>query len=146
MAWTTRLFLFALGLAGSGLGCAATALVEPFYVARPAGHEDRLQNHRYVLREARAHPLASEVGRELDLAETWIERADRLVVVDDDARLELYLEAIEGQLVLVRTHYARREAERELEALRAGYEARAQRMKADEATLARPTRQGEETP
>lgn len=127
-------------MAVTPLRCASAPAPLPFELPTPASREDRLQDHRFVLREARAHPLADELGRELDLAETWIKRADRLLMLDDggeDARLDLYLEAIEGQLVLVRTAFARREAEAKLEAVRAAYEAEAARLGADAATLER---------
>ena len=91
--------------------------------------DDKIYDYRTVLRQLRAHPQAEEAGRELDLVEVWLGRVERLQADEEDEELvELYLEAIEGQLVQVRSYYARREAELDLERARASYEARAQKI------------------
>ena len=77
-------------------------------------------------RTLREHPEAKAQGPDLDLADTWITRADRMLTDEDrdEEHLALMLDAIEGQLVMVRTSLTRRDAERRLEAERADYATR----------------------
>lgn len=77
--------------------------------------EDTLRQQRQVHRALSLHPLASEVRGDLDLAAGWLDRAEDLTAGDDEARarLPLLLAAIDGQLVMIKTHYDRDAAERE---------------------------------
>jgi len=94
--------------------------------------DDKLYDYRTILREQRAHPLSAEVARDLDLVEVWLGRAERMIAEkEDEEMLELQLQAIEGQLVQVRSYYARREAELELEGSRASYEDKMKKIKSE---------------
>ncbi len=122
-----RIFFVAsvLGLTSASIGCAGAEMQADEEVA--PSPEDKLYDYRTVLRQLRDTPFADEAGRQLDLAEVWIERAERMAAQEDadEEMLDLQLRAIEGQLVRVRTFYARREAEEALETRRQNY---AQRM------------------
>ena len=74
--------------------------------------QDKLINFRSALRELRAQPLAGEAGPDPDRAERRLADTGR---TDDVA---LVVDAIAGQLVLVRSYYGKRDAEADLESLR----------------------------
>lgn len=121
-----RTFVFACLIALSGAACAGSAkVVDDYQGAKTV--DERLSDMRAVLRNQRGHRFAGEMNAELERAGVWIDRADRMVADGEghSEKVELYLQAIEGQLVLVRSHYARREAEAQLESTRAGYEGKA---------------------
>ncbi len=106
-------------------GCASSSSRDDAYTIAK-GPEERLQDYRAVARSLREHPEALAQGPDLDLADTWITRADRMITDadHDQEHLALMLDAIEGQLVMVRTSLTRRDAERRLEAERADYASR----------------------
>ena len=81
--------------------------------------QDKWINFRSALRELRAQPLAGEAGPDLDRVQAWLDLAERRLAdtgrTDDVA---LVVDAIAGQLVLVRSYYGKRDAEADLESLR----------------------------
>lgn len=111
-------------------GCATTQS------AAQASADDKIYEYRTVLRQQREHPLAAEVGRELDQVDIWLNRAERAASADGGEErelLELQLETIEGQLVQVRSYYARREAELGLERSRSAYETKMNQIQSERA-------------
>ncbi len=93
------------------------------------GPDDKIYEYKTVSRQLRAHPLAAEVARELDLVDVWLTRAERMIADEEDEELlELQLQAIEGQLVEARSHLSRREAEKRLEDSRSSYESRMKKI------------------
>ncbi len=89
--------------------------------------EELLFDYRTTLNTLREEPFAKETARELDMAQIWMERAERLLDAKkpDQAQIDLLLLAVEGQLIQIRSTHARREAEEELERTRGSYETRA---------------------
>jgi hypothetical protein len=107
----------------AGLGCAGGQNPDDEVVQQSV--DDKIYDYRTVLRQLRNDPLAPEAGRELDLVAIWLGRAEQMRAAEEDEQmLELQLKAIEGQLVQVKSLYARRRAEKRLEQERASYEAR----------------------
>lgn len=112
--------------------CASTPSSDEAQIAE-LGPDDKLYEFKTVSRQFRAHPQAAEVARELDLVDVWLVRAERLIADDkkkddDEKLLELQLLAIEGQLVEIGSHFARREAELKLESSRSSYETRMKKI------------------
>lgn len=92
--------------------------------------QEQLIQFRTVLRELRADRFAAEAGPDLDRAESWIATAETRLAArdaDDDGTIPVLVEAIKGQLVLVRSYYGRLVAETELEDTRKDYEHRVTR-------------------
>lgn len=122
------LLLCVLGASALTTGCATSSQQQEFQQSA----DDKLYDYRTILREQRAHPLSAEVARELDLVDVWLGRAERMIAEEEDEEmLDLQLQAIEGQLVQVRSYYARREAELDLEGSRASYEQKMKQIKAE---------------
>ena len=95
--------------------------------------QDELINYRTAIRELRDSPYAKLAGADIDRAEGWLQEAQTRMATDDDdddAKIPLLMKAIHGQIVLVRSFYARREAEDQLEEVRADYEQRTTRQEA----------------
>ncbi len=127
--------LLCMGFAMSVLpACASTPSADEAQLAE-IGPDDKLYEFKTVTRQYRAHELAAEVARELDLVEVWLVRAERLIAQedkkdDDEKLLDLQLQAIEGQLVEIGSYYSRREAELKLEKSRSSYEQRMKKIQA----------------
>lgn len=125
-----RVLLFSLFfalLAPLSIGCGARQQTDEEAAIVELGPDDKIYEYRTVTRQLRAHPLAAEVARELDLVDVWLTRAERMLSDEDDRDrdlLDLQLLTIEGQLIEVRSHLGRREAEEELETSRSSYETR----------------------
>ena len=126
----TRAFFLLLVLAISSplmIGCGGSQQTGEEDAIVELGPDDKIYEYRTVTRQLRAHPLAAEVARELDLVDVWLTRAERMLSDEDDKEsdlLQLQLLTIEGQLIEVRSHLGRREAEEELETSRSSYETR----------------------
>ena len=122
------LLILLVGASVATTGCATSSQQQEFQQSA----DDKLYDYRTILREQRAHPLSAEVARELDLVEVWLGRAERMIAEEEDEEmLDLQLQAIEGQLIQVRSYYAKREAELDLEGSRASYEQKMKQIKAE---------------
>lgn len=74
--------------------------------------QDELIRYRAVLADLRRHPLASEATVDLEKASAWLETAQGKLASDESSeKTRLYLDAIQAQLVKVKSFYARREAQ-----------------------------------
>ena len=95
-----------------GCGHAPVATLSDDAVVAPAV-EDVLRERRQVQQALSSDPLAEEVRPELAQAVAWLDRAEMMAAAEevDAPRLTLLLEAIEGQLVMIKTHFDRRKAE-----------------------------------
>jgi hypothetical protein len=108
--------------------------------------EERIFELRSVHRELSEHPEAKLVARDLDLASSWLERASQLSAdpKHDPARLTLFIQAAEGQLIQIQTFYASKTASSRLEGVRSNYEQRMKNIEAQRQTndrsLAKPSR------
>lgn len=123
------LCLLLVGQIGLSTACASSPRADEENVQQSV--DDKIYDYRTVLRQLRGHEVAAEAARELDLVDLWLDRVERMIADEEDEELiELQLQAIEGQLVRVRSYYARREAELELERARASYEGRMKNIQA----------------
>lgn len=90
------------------------------------------QVERFTLaaQEARQHPKAELVQRELAQVDRWLNQIDATLATEDGdrSRIPLLLEVIEGQLVRVRARFARLEAEDQVSDARERYNAASQRI------------------
>lgn len=100
----------ALGL-GACAGAPQATLADD--AAEPAPAEARVEQDRLVLRALGSHPRAEETRGELARASKWLDQAESLAAAPepDGRRVRLLLDAVEGQLVMVKTWYDRRAAE-----------------------------------
>lgn len=107
------------------MGCQATTQ-RPDDDVTQKSRDELLFDYRVVTRELSASKWAPEVSRDLDLARVWLGRAERLLDEErpDTERVDLLLLALDGQLVRIKTYYARRAEEDELEQTRLRYEQR----------------------
>ena len=84
--------------------------------------DERLVMYRGALRELSDHRYAKSAASDLARAQSWLDSLqNRNIDMDDDDErglFELRLEAIEGELVKVRSFYRRKEAEAALERAR----------------------------
>ncbi len=78
--------------------------------------EVSLERLRQVRRALAGHPLAAERSAELDQTADWLDRAEDLSVARkvDTERLALVMQAVEAQLVAVKSYYDRRAADEAL--------------------------------
>jgi len=124
----------ALALSPVTTGCAGASPAEAEYPDQaPKSYAERLAQHRATLASLRRNPFSAEAATDLGKAESWLGQAERLAAEEEEEKLDLLLQAIEGQLALVQSFYGRREAEAALERVRADYEKR----RATEADLTR---------
>lgn len=74
--------------------------------------QDELIRYRASLADLRRHPLAAEATVDLEKAEAWLQTAQgQLGSESNKEKLRLYLDAVQAQLVKVKSFYARREAQ-----------------------------------
>jgi len=123
--------LFAcLCIAGASVGCGAAPADPDTPATVELGGKERVIQLRTTLRALRDAPFAKEAAPDLDMAESWLADADAELRSEDrkDARFELLLEAVHGQLVKVRSFYGRRESEAALEDVRQEYQGHTERI------------------
>lgn len=104
----------AVVIAGALAGCGTTkqaSLSDDAYV--PRASVESLSEYRSVYGLLSQHPLASEMTEELGRVEEWLGAAEQLAgAKEHDASLvRLYVEAIGGELVVVKTWYDLRASE-----------------------------------
>lgn len=103
------LLLLCAGLAAASTACGASN--------RPAAapseaRQDELIRYRAALADLRRHPLAGEATVDLEKADAWLETAQGKLASDGDAaKIRLYFDAIQAQLVKVKSYFSRREAQ-----------------------------------
>ena len=105
-----------LALAAATIGAAAACAPAPTYPphARDAG--ERVVLARAALDRQRSSPFAAEIALDARRVEQWLDlAAARLGRGAADEGVDLLLTTAEGQLSVIETHFARREAERRLE-------------------------------
>lgn len=115
-----------------GTGCATTSdssLDESIPQMSP---QDKVQDYRTLARQLREHRFAALVQQDLDRVDGWLIEVTQVLAQEDveQERVRLLLGVIEGQLIEVRAHLSRLEAERALESERADYETRMRQIKA----------------
>lgn len=105
-----------LALAMTAVGATAACAPAPTYpqAARDAG--ERVVLARAALDRQRLSPFAAEISLDARRVEQWLDlAAARLGRGAPDEGVDLLLTTAEGQLSVIETHFARREAERRLE-------------------------------
>lgn len=125
--------LLALTIMGAGMtGCATTSEGALDESIPQVSAQDKVQDYRTLARQLREHRFAALVQQDLDRVDGWLIEITQVLAQEDveRERVELLLGVIEGQLIEVRAHLSRLEAERSLEAERADYEARMRQIKA----------------
>jgi hypothetical protein len=122
----TALVLLALSaLATNACGGAQAQALSPDNQAVKS--QEDLINYRTALEDLRKDPRAAEATPDLQRAALWIQLVESRLAddVDDQKQhVELTMRAIRGQLVMVKSYFARRTAEAALEDKRADYERR----------------------
>ncbi|MEB2313937.1 MAG: hypothetical protein OZ921_10005 [Sorangiineae bacterium] len=74
--------------------------------------QDELIRYRAALADLRRNPLAGEATVDLEKASAWLETAQGLLVSEGRTeKTRLYLDAVEAELVKVKSHFARRAAQ-----------------------------------
>jgi hypothetical protein len=103
------LFFLCASLAAASVACGGSQ--------RPASapseaKQDELIRYRAALADLRRHPLAGEATVDLEKAEAWLETAQGKLAADaNGSKMRLYLDAIQAQLVKVKSYFSRREAQ-----------------------------------
>lgn len=101
--------LFCAALAAASVACGGSQRPPS---APSEARQDELIRYRAALADLRRHPLAAEATVDLEKAEAWLETAQGKLASDGDAeKIRLYLDAIQAQLVKVKSFFARREAQ-----------------------------------
>lgn len=103
------MFLFCATVAATSAACGGSTRPP---TAPSEAKQDELIRYRASLTDLRRHPLAAEATADLEKANAWIETAQGKLASDPDGgKLRLYLDAIQAQLVKIKSFYSRREAQ-----------------------------------
>jgi hypothetical protein len=123
-----RYLLLCAALIGLTSACASSGA----HREGPPPESTARQVERFTLaaQEARQHPMAAQVQRELAQVDRWLNQVDAILASreGDRGRIPLLLEVVEAQLVRVRARFARLEADAQVEDARERYNAASQRI------------------
>jgi len=113
MNQATSLILWA-GLALATPACSSSARPPS---APSEVSQDEVIRYRASLTDLRRSPYAAEATVDLEKVDAWLQTVQGKLAADPEApRVRLFLDAIQAQLVKVKSFYARREAQQAVKA------------------------------